>query len=47
MNKRIESNEKAGVAGKWGINGVNENGEHMVNIVQKRKLFLVKNFFQH
>ncbi len=36
----------AGVVGKWGVEGVNENGEHLVDVCSERGLFLA-NTFQH
>ncbi len=35
------------VVGKWGVDGVNENGEHLVDIWAERGLFLANTFFQH
>ncbi len=46
MNGRVNSNEIAGVVGRWGVDGVNENGEHLVDICAERGLFLA-NTFQH
>ncbi len=37
----------AGVVGGWGVEGVNENGEHLVDICAERGLFLSNTFFQH
>ncbi len=37
----------AGVVGQWGLEGVNENGEHLVDVCAERGLFLVNTFFQH
>lgn len=33
MNGRVGSNEVAGVVGKSGIDGINQNGEHLVHIM--------------
>ncbi len=35
------------MVGKWGVEGVNENGEHLVNVCAERGLFLANSFFQH
>ncbi len=32
---------------KWGVEGVNENGENLVDICAERGLFLANTFFQH
>ncbi len=47
MNGRVGNSELAGVVGKWGVEGVNENGEHLVDICAERRLFLANTFFQH
>ena len=47
MNGRVGSSEIAGLVGKWGVDGVNENGEHLVDICAERGLFLANTFFQH
>ncbi len=47
MNGRVGSSELAGVVAKWGVEGVNENGENLVNICAERGLFLANTFFQH
>ncbi len=39
--------EVAEVVGKWGVDGVNENGEQLVNICADKGLFLANTFFQH
>ncbi len=36
----------AGVVEKWEVEGVNENGEHLVDVCSERGLFLA-NTFQH
>ncbi len=41
------SNEVAGVVGKWDVNEVNENREHLVDVCAERGLFLANTFFQH
>ncbi len=35
------------MVGKWGVDGVNENGEHLVDICAERGLFLANTSFQH
>ncbi len=47
MNGRVRNTELAGVLGKWGVEGVNENGLHLVDICAERGLFLANTFFQH
>ncbi len=37
----------AGVVGMWGVEGVNENGEHLVDVCAERGLFPANTFFQH
>ena len=46
MNGRVGSNEITGVEGKWGVNGINENGELLVDNCAERGLFLAQTF-QH
>ncbi len=46
MNGRVENSELAGVVGKCRVEGVNENGEHLVNVCTEKGLFLT-NTFQH
>ncbi len=47
MNGRAGSNRVAGVVEKWGVDGVNENTEHLVDVYAERGLFLANAFFQH
>ncbi len=47
MNGRVGRNEVAGVAGKRSVDGVNEKGEHLVDVCAERGLFLANTFFQH
>ncbi len=47
MCGRIGNSELAGVVGKWGTEGVNENGEHLVDVCAERGLFLANTYFQH
>ncbi len=44
MNGKVCGNEVAGVVGKWGVDGVNENGEQLVDVCAERGLFLLKYF---
>ncbi len=45
MNGRIGNSELAGVVRKWGVEGVNKNGEHLVDVSAERGLFLANTFF--
>lgn len=47
MNGRVCSNEIAGVVGKWDVDGINRNEEHLVDICAERGLLLTNIFFQH
>ncbi len=47
MNARVGSTEIGGVVGRYGVEGVNENGQHLVDICDERGLFLLNTFFQH
>ncbi len=47
MKGRVGSRELAGVVGKWGVDGANENGEHLVEVCAERGLFLANTFFKH
>ncbi len=44
MNGRVGSSELAGVVGKWGVDGVNENGEHLVDVCAERGVVPFKHF---
>ncbi len=46
MNGRVGNSELAGVMGKSGVEGVNENDEHLVDVCAERGLFL-SDTFQH
>ncbi len=46
MNARVGSTEIGGVVGKYGVEGVNENGQYLVGIYAERGLFF-SNTFQH
>ncbi len=47
MNSRVGSTGIEGVAGKFGVDGVNENGQYLVDICAVKGLFLTNTFFQH
>ncbi len=47
VNGKVGNSELAGVVGKWEVEGVNENGEHLVDVCAERGLFLANTFFQH
>ena len=44
-NGRIGNSEVIGVLGKWGMDGVNENGEYLLDTSVERRLFLANTFF--
>ncbi len=46
-NARVGSTEIGGVVGKYVVDGVNENGEYLVDICAERGLFLSNTSFQH
>ncbi len=43
----VRAQEIGGVVGKYGVEGVNENGQYFVDICAERGLFLLNTFFQH
>ncbi len=47
MNARVGSTEIGGVVGKYGVEGVNENGQYLVAICTERGPLLSNTFFQH
>jgi len=47
MNAKVGYEEVDGVVGKWGVPGVNENGECLVDVCAERGLFLANTFFEH
>ncbi len=47
MNMRVGSTEIWGVVGKYGVEGVNKNGQYLVNICAERGQFLSNTFSQH
>ena len=47
MNAKVGCEERERVVGKYGVDGVNENGEHLVGMCAERGLFLANTFFQH
>ncbi len=44
---RVGNTEIVGVIGKYGVEGVNENGQYLVDICAERGLFFSNTFFQH
>ncbi len=47
MNAKVGSTETGGVVGKYGVDGVHENGQCLVDICAERGLFLSNTSFQH
>ena len=47
MNARVGCEEVDGIVGKWGVPGVNDNGECLVDLCSERGLFLSNTFFEH
>ena len=47
MNARVGGQEIDKIVGKYGIDGMNENGEMLINICAERCLFLANTFFEH
>ena len=47
MNARVGGEEVGSVVGKWGVPGVNGNGEYLVDLCSERGLFLANTFFEH
>ncbi len=47
MDARVEGTKIGEAVGGYGVEGVNENGQHLVNICAERGLFLSNTFFQH
>ncbi|MCP5003018.1 MAG: hypothetical protein GY941_03575 [Planctomycetes bacterium] len=47
MNGKVGNKEVGGVVGRWGVEGVNENGEYLVDLCSERGLFLANTFFEH
>ena len=46
MNGRVGSREVYGVVGKYGVPGVNENGERLVEVCSERRLSMENTWFQ-
>ncbi len=44
---RVKSREIGGVVGGYGVEGVNENGQHLVDICAERGLFLWNTFYPY
>jgi len=47
MNAKVGSDVIGCIVGKWGVPGVNENGECLVDLCSERGLFLSNTFFEH
>ncbi len=47
MNAKVGDETVEEVVGKWGVPGMNENGEWLVDVCAERGLFLANTFFQH
>ena len=47
MNAKVGCEEIEGIVGKWGVPGMNENGEYLVDVCAERGLFLANTFFEH
>ena len=47
MNGRVGNSEVVGVMGKCGVDGVNENGECLVDTCAGRGCFLANTFIQY
>ena len=47
MNAKVGCEEVPGIVGKWGVPGVNENGDHLVGVCAEKKLFLANTQFEH
>ncbi len=47
VNARVGNTEIGVVVGKYGVDGVNENGQYLVDICAERVLFLSNTSFQH
>ena len=47
MNAKVGCEEIEGIVGKWGVPGMNENGEYLVDMCAERGLFLANTFFEH
>lgn len=47
INAKVESTEIGDVVGKWDVDGVNENGQYIMDVCAERELFLLITFFQH
>ena len=47
MNGKVGGHERGRVVGKYGVDGVNENGEMLVDMCAERCLFLANTFFEH
>ena len=46
MNAKVGDHEREGVAGKYGVPGVNENGERLVEMCAERRMIIGNTWFQ-
>lgn len=47
MNVNLGSTEIGDAIGKWGVDGVDENQQYLVDINAEKELFLANTFFKH
>ncbi|KAK4327054.1 hypothetical protein Pmani_002500 [Petrolisthes manimaculis] len=47
MNGKVGNEKRGSVVGKWGVNGINENGECLVDLCAEAGLFLANTCFEH
>ena len=47
MNAKVGCEEVPGIVGKWGVPGVNENGDSLISMCAEKGLFLANTFFEH
>ncbi len=45
MNGKVGNMDTGTVVGKWGTEGVNENGQYLMDICADKGLFLANTFF--
>ena len=46
MNAKVGDHEREGVTGKYGVPGVNENGERLVEMCAERRMIIGNTWFQ-
>ena len=47
MNAKVGNVSREKIVGQHGVEGVNENGDHLVELCAERNVFLANTFFQH